>query len=206
MKTILILLTLLLTSCWIPFLWSDDQEETSPTAEEIASSTKTLTTQSISITIPSNWNEISNSSLPSPKTGTIVTALKSSDLVDDIYRSLIILEDTIIGKLSSEQYARNDYNVSIKNYSGHRLLEEKNIEYTDGISSILYTFEAKYNPNSPRMKFIQSSKICTSSDTNKVYNVTIALPPSIDDTEKYEVLIKSLSCRTDEETETSEED
>jgi len=56
------------------------------------------------------------------------------------------------------------------------------------------------------MKFIQSSKICTSSDTNKVYNVTIALPPSIDDTEKYEVLIKSLSCRTDEETETSEED
>jgi hypothetical protein len=134
-----------------------------------------------------------------------VTALKSNDRVDDIYRSLIVLEDTIIGKLSSEQYARNDYNVSVKNYSGHRLLEEKKIDYIDGIPSILYTFEAKYNPDSPRMKFIQSSKICTNSDKNKVYNITIALPPSINDIEKYESLIKSLSCIPTEEVETSED-
>ena len=199
MKTPLILLTLFLTSCWIPFLWGSDEEDATTTTEEIVSSTKAFKTNSISLIVPSNWNEISSSSLPSPKTWTIVTALKSSDKIDDIYRSLIILEDTIIGKLSSEQYARNDYNVSVKNYSGHRLLEEKYIKYIDDVSSILYIFEAKYNPDSPRIKFIQSSKICTESDKSKVYNITIALPPSINDTDKYETLIKSLSCSPEEE-------
>ena len=194
MKTILILITLFLTSCWIPFLWGDDEEQPTESTEAVASTTRTFKTNTISITVPTNWNEINSTSLPSPKTWTIVTALKSSDKIDDIYRSLIILEDTIIGNLSSEQYARNDYNVSIKNYSGHRLLEEKSISYADGISSNLYIFEAKYNPDSPIIKFIQSSKICTNSDKNTVYNVTIALPPSIDDTEKFEELIKTLSC------------
>lgn len=203
MKITLLLLTFLLTSCWIPFIWGDDEASWNDASPEVTSSTKTFQTSSISLTVPSNWDEINSSSLPSPKTWTIVTALKSSDTVDDIYRSLILLEDTIIGKLSSEQYAKSDYNVSIKNYSGHRLLEEKNIDFTDGISSLLYTFEAKYNPDSPRMKFIQSSKICTEADKNKVYNITIALPPSINDTLKYETLIKSLSCKTSEDTDDS---
>lgn len=198
MKKILLLSfsLLFLSACGIPFIWSDENEESS---EEAQKTTTEFRDENISITIPTSWEEIWSNNLPVPKTGNIALALKSSDQIDDIYRTMVILEDRLIWNLSSSQYARNDYRVSIKNYSGFREISEKEITYIDGDISKLYTFEAKYNPDSPRMRFLQSSKICSEETSNKVYNTTIALPPSVDDLEKYEALIKSLSCVKKEE-------
>jgi hypothetical protein len=56
--------------------------------------------------------------------------------------------------------------------------------------SNLYTFEAKYNPETPKRKFIQTSKVC--GDT--VYLMTIGVNLSITDMKKYEAFLTSFAC------------
>lgn len=196
MKNFFIICILLwaLSSCSIPFLTSSNSWE----SEIIEAATKEFKNDNISLLIPSSWKELGSSSLPVPKSWDITLALRSIDLSDGIYRTIVILEDSLLWRISSEQYARNDYRISIKKYSWFRELDEKSINFADGVASKLYIFEAKYNPDSPRMKFLQSSKVCNFSTENIVYNITIALPSSVDDLEKYEALIKTLSCNTKE--------
>ncbi len=193
-KYTLLILSVFLTSSCIPFLWNDDEA----LSEWEEAATKTFQSENVEMLIPSNWQEIWESNLPVPKSGDILLALKSTDKSDNLYRTLVILEDTLLWNISSEQYARNDYQISIKKYSWFRELAQKSIQYQDGINSKLYIFEAKYNPDSPRMKFIQSSKICKDENTNYVYNLTIALPSSATDLDKYEWLIKTLQCKKQE--------
>ncbi len=54
----------------------------------------------------------------------------------------------------------------------------------------IYTFEAKYNPQTPKRKFIQTARVC--GDT--VYLMTIGINLEIKDTAKYENLFKSFTC------------
>ena len=194
MKKILLFVFCLfaLSSCGIPFLWWDD--ETSWEEEEIQSATTDFQNDVITMLVPTSWQEIWSSSLPVPKSWKIALALRSPDKTEDLYRTLVILEDELLGTISSEQYARNDYQISIKKYSSFKELSEKSINFNDGTNSKLYIFEAKYNPDSPTIKFIQSSKVCSQAERNFVYNITIALPSSIDDLDRFEWLIKTLAC------------
>lgn len=190
-----ILLILTLSSCSIPFLWSNNEDTA---LEESQKATKEFKNDNINLLIPTSWKEIWASNLPIPKSWNITLALRSADMTDWIYRTMVILEDTLLWKISSEQYARNDYKISVKKYSWFRELSEETISFNDGVSSKLYTFEAKYNPDSPRMKFLQSSKVCSYDSKNVVYNITIALPSSAEDLAKYEWLIKTISCNKKE--------
>ena len=195
MKKIIVFLFCLFTlsACGIPFIgWADDKDDSENS--ETASATTEFQNDVMSMLIPTSWQEIASSNLPVPKSGKIVLALKSTDKSDDLFRTLVILEDQLIWNMSSEQYARNDYKISIKKYSSFKELSEKSINFTDGTNSKLYIFEAKYNPDSPTIKFLQSSKVCSQQDKNFVYNITIALPSSLDDIEKFEWLIKTLQC------------
>lgn len=185
--------TLLLSSCGIPFLWWDDEEDTADDSD-ITSATTEFKNDGMTMLVPTSWQEIGSSSLPVPKSGKIALALKSTDKTDNLYRTLVILEDELLWTMSSEQYARNDYLISIKKYSSFKELSEKSVNFTDGTNSKIYIFEAKYNPDSPTIKFLQSSKVCPKEEKNLVYNITIALPSSLDDIEKFEWLIKTLQC------------
>lgn len=190
MKTFLIVSLLLLSSCGLPFVWWDEAE----IPEELVSAVKTFTWSSMLIQTPTDWSEIWKSQLWAPKTGEIILALKSPDIVDWVYKSMIILQDSLIWNLTSMQYSRNDYLVSQKKYSGFRELENTSVKYVDWEESNLFVFEAKYNPDSPRIKFVQSSRICKNWEKRVVYNLTIALAPSITDIEKYKALIQSFEC------------
>jgi hypothetical protein len=56
---------------------------------------------------------------------------------------------------------------------------------------MLYVFEAKYNMDTPKLKFLQTAHICSGT---KAYFMTIALPTDIDDTSKYEYLLSTFNC------------
>ena len=188
---LLSLLLFLLSACWIPFLWWEENE----IPEELNSSVETFTGQYMTIETPSDWQNIATSQLGVPKTWNVILAKKSSDRVDRVYRNMIVLEDTLIGSLSSSQYARNDYRIAQKKYAWFKELESIDAQFADGEQSSLYVFEAKYNPDSPRMKFLQSARICENWEEKYVYNITITLPASLQDIEKFKALIQTFACR-----------
>ena len=78
-------------------------------------------------------------------------------------------------------------------YLDYTELDSKEFTYTDLEKSILYTFEAKYNIDTPKLKFLQTAHVC---NQNKAYFITLAIPTSVIDTSKYEDFLATFTCKT----------
>jgi hypothetical protein len=74
----------------------------------------------------------------------------------------------------------------------YKKLESKNFSFTDKEESILYVFEAKYNLDTPKLKFLQTAHIC---NANKAFLLTLAIPTNIKDLSKYEYLLSTFECK-----------
>lgn len=100
------------------------------------------------------------------------------------------MRDELRTPLTSKKYSELNYIQTTRNYLEYTKLQELPIAFSDTDTSLLYVFEARYNKTTPRMKFIQTAKVC---GTN-VYLLHIAL--SLDKApEKYIELMKSFQCK-----------
>jgi len=79
-----------------------------------------------------------------------------------------------------------------KDYLNYRKLDSKDFTFNDSEESKLYIFEAKYNLNTPKLRFIQTAYICNQKDA---YFFTVALSAQIRDTSKYEAFLKTFTCK-----------
>lgn len=100
------------------------------------------------------------------------------------------MKDSLNGIITSSRYAELSGVQSSKNYLEYTKLQDNPIIFSDTDESRITVFEAKYNPTTPRLKFIQTSKVC---GTN-VYLIhfSISLDKSPD---AYIALAKTFSCK-----------
>jgi hypothetical protein len=77
-------------------------------------------------------------------------------------------------------------------YLEYLKLSSKEITFADNDTSILYEFEAKYNLETQKLKFLQTAHICNKT---KAYFITLALPTSITNTSKYIDFISTFLCK-----------
>jgi hypothetical protein len=81
----------------------------------------------------------------------------------------LILSDDLYEETTSKKYAIVNYAYTTSSYLEFLKLKEESIEFPDKDNSILYFFEAKYNLETAKRKFIQTAKVCN----KKVYLITI---------------------------------
>lgn len=180
-KNILILgLCLILTSC-------GDSEEWVVSWLSLHEGTE------FSMNIPSNWSVITHDSqiLPSPKTSQIELAVSSEELKYWFSNNLLILSQKLDKKVSSTDFSILNNVWSSREYVEYLKLESKSIDFLDTDTSNIYIFEAKYNIQTPKFKYLQVGKVCN----NTGYLITVALSTDIKDTSKYEEMIKSFQCK-----------
>lgn len=177
---ILFIFSLFLVSCW------DDETNSNSWLIE----TKT---ENISINIPSNWKVIDNKDeiLPKAKEGDIELAVMSENFVNNFSNNLLILSDELDSFVTSNDFSVLNNIWAETDYLDYTKLESKNFTFLDGEKSMIYVFEAKYNLDTPKLKFIQTAHIC---NWNKWYFLTIAIPTNIADTSKYEYLLSTFKC------------
>jgi len=184
LKKLFILITLssLLISCW-----SD---------EWVDSSTWLLKTETdnISISIPSNWSIIKkvDNILPKVKSWDIELAVNSKKSVNWFSNNLLILSDNLNKFVTSKDFSALNNIWAQTDYLDYTKISSKDITFTDEEKSILYIFEAKYNLDTPKLKFLQTAHIC---NQNKAYFITLAIPTTVIDTSKYEYLISTFNCK-----------
>ncbi len=180
-------LLILLSSCW---------DEGSNTPEWLISVDK----WDYLISVPSNWEIIENTEdiLPKPSNWEIELAVASTVLKDWFKNNLLILSDELSTFTSSKDFSMLNNIWASKDYIDYTLLNSKDIVFNDLEESVLYEFEAKYNYDSPKLKFLQTAHICNQT---KAYFFTIAIPVSITDTSKYEQLLKTFECKGNTNTE-----
>jgi len=146
-----------------------------------------------SIEVPSSWEIIENkeSILPKPNRWKIELAVTSKKEKLWFKNNLLILSDDLWIFTSSKEFSMLNNVWASKDYIDYKLIESKNFNFIDEEESVLYIFEAKYNLDTPKLKFLQTSHIC---NQNKAFFFTIAIPTSTKDTSKYEELLKTFKC------------
>ena len=146
------------------------------------------------IQVPKAWVKVDSQSAPTPGNGKLEAAWSSTEIASGFANNLVILSQKLDKAVTSKKYAIINYALSTGKYIEFTKLDEKSITFTasgdEKDESNLYTFEAKYNPTTPKRKFIQTSKVC--GDT--VYLMTIGVNLGITDMKKYEAFLTSFQC------------
>ncbi|MFK7780420.1 MAG: hypothetical protein QM490_04795 [Candidatus Gracilibacteria bacterium] len=155
---------------------------------------KKAETQNLSIEIPSNWDVIKDTEnvLPTIKEGKIELAVASTNIVNGFSNNLLILSDELSTFTSSKDFSMLNNIGASADYLNYNKLSSKEFKFIDEELSILYIFEAKYNLDTPTLKFLQTAHIC---NQNKAFFLTLALPTSITDTSKYELFLSTFTCK-----------
>lgn len=178
MKKLFILLFCLtiVSSCWT---------STSDTA------TKTFEWTWFNINIPSSWINVESKDIPNPQNGKIELALTSSEISTWFANNMVILSEELKEVTDSKWYAITNYLRTTWSVLEFIKLNETNFNFIDKDEGKMYTFEAKYNTETPKRKFIQTAKVCD----KKAYLITIGISLDITDVSKYENLLKSFECK-----------
>jgi len=178
---ILIFISLFLVSCW-------------DTTTDSATWLIKTETENISISIPSNWKIIESTKdiLPKAKSWEIELAVMSENVVNGFSNNLLILSDDLNKFTTSKEFSMLNNIWAQTDYLDYTKISSKDITFTDEEVSTLYIFDAKYNLDTPKLKFLQTAHIC---NQNKAYFLTLAIPTTIKDTSKYEYLLSTFNCK-----------
>lgn len=172
----------LLISCW-----SDD------TIDLDAQWLMNFSWDSFDISIPENWNILNDKQnlLPQPSEGIIELSVQSQEAKWGFFNNILILSDELIKFSDSTEFSIANNVWAKSQYIDYLELENKSFEFIDGTQSQLYTFEAKYNLETPKIKFIQTAYIC---NPKTWYLLTMAVSPSVKVMDKYETLLSTFTC------------
>lgn len=182
-KILLILfLSFALISCW------DDETTTTQTWLTKYDNSK------FSISVPSAWEVIKEKDkiLPKPSSWEISLAVTSKEVKNWFANNLLVLSSKLNKITTSKDFSILNNIGAEKDYLNYRKLGSKDFTFIDWEQSVLYTFEAKYNLDTPKLRFLQTAYICKGSEA---YFMTIALSPQIKDTSKYEAFLKTFTCK-----------
>ena len=147
-----------------------------------------------SISTPASWEVIADkeSILPKPNQWDIELAVTSKELKWGFSNNLLILSDNLDPPTTSKDFSMLNNVWASDDYLAYTKLDSKEIIFEEEDTSILYIFEAKYNLDSPKLKFLQTAHVC---NANKAFLITVAVSPTIKDTAKYEELISTFKCK-----------
>lgn len=151
-------------------------------------------TEKMSIEVPANWEVIENKEeiLPKARDGEIELAVTSKNIVNWFANNLLILSDELNTYTTSRDFSMLNNIWAETDYLDYKKLESKEFKFLDEELSVIYIFEAKYNIDTPKLKFLQTAHICNQKDA---FFLTLAIPTSTQDTEKYEDLLSTFKCK-----------
>lgn len=182
---VLVFLSLILNSCW-----SDDTTTTSWSVSWLVTNENTF----FSIWVPEKWNILdkNDKSIPTPKSWEVSLVAISSELNYWFSNNMLVLTQDLAKETTSNDFSILNNVWATKEYDEYTKLDSKQISFNDWDTTTLYVFEAKYNVNTPTLKFIQAWKVC---NYKKAHLITIALSSDIENTSSYEDIVKSIKCK-----------
>ena len=99
------------------------------------------------------------------------------------------MRDSLDAPLTSKKYSELNQIQTAKNYLEYTKVSDSAILFGDDDESRITIFEAKYNTTTPRMKFIQTAKVC--GTTVYLIHATVSLDKN---TDNYTNLFKTFRC------------
>ena len=177
----ILVLPFLVVSCSLP----GTQDENAVVVEN----TITYEDNLVSMRVPKTWSGKTDN-LPTPRIGSIVAAFVSADVKQGFANNLLIISDTLVNIMTSRRYSELNNLQTKKNYYEYASLKEEDMSFNDNETTRVYVFEAKYNETTPKLKFIQTARVCGP----KVYLLHFKLSPD-KKSDNYISLLKTFTCK-----------
>ena len=186
LKKLVLLLSIsfILVSCW------KDETDTSTNVVWLS----TFESSNFLIDIPSSWEIISDKEkiLPKPSSWEISLAATSLELTDWFAHNILVLSSWLKEQTTSSDFSILNNIWAEKDYLNYRKLDSKEFTFNDWEKSMIYEFEAKYNLDTPKLRFLQTAHICNKMEA---HFFTVALSSQLRDTSKYETFLKTFKCK-----------
>lgn len=154
--------------------------------------TKVYTWNQFKMNVPKAWTQVDQKELPNINNGKLELALTSAEITSWFANNLVVISEDLQTVTTSLKYSITNYIRTTWSVQEYVKLNEENFKFSDDDESKLYTFEAKYNTQTAKRKFLQTAKICD----KKAYLITIGINLDNVGITKYEALLKSFSCIT----------
>ncbi len=161
-------------------------------SEEKAAGLQKVDTAQYSISIPENWVVLENTSEYNPKSWELSFAATSGDIKYWFLNNILILSQDTQKLVSSNDYSILNNVGTSREALEYVRLDSKNIDFSDTDSTTVYVFEAKYNLQTPTLKFVQFGKVCKST---QAHLVTIAVAQDTKNMDPYIEFAKTFSCK-----------
>lgn len=176
---------------FVVFIFTSCSSDTQSTWEN---SLKWVENKNFDFKIPWNWEIIEDKEniLPKAKEGNIELAATSTSISNGFSNNLLILSDDLKKLTTSKDYSMLNNMWAETDYLEYKKISTNDITFADGEVSLVYEFEARYNLDTPKLKFIQTASVCNKT---KWYFITIALPTSVTDISRYIELLSTFSCK-----------
>ena len=150
--------------------------------------------EAFTMQIPANWIVLDKASrtIPSPKQWSVALAVTSSEAVNGFSNNLVVLQNTLNYETTSKNFSDLNNIGASEDYYSYTLDSTKDLTFNDDEVSTLYSFTAQYSASTPKLRFLQTGRICEKKNS---FFLTIALSENITDTAKYEDILKSFECK-----------
>ncbi len=100
------------------------------------------------------------------------------------------MEDDLTGLITSKKYSEVNELQTSRNYLEYTKLQDEALIFSDDDESRVFVFEAKYNQTTPRMKFVETAKVCGKKVYLLHFSITLDKNP-----DAYKELFKSFACK-----------
>lgn len=149
----------------------------------------------ISTHIPRAWSGVTLTGSTTPRVGELVGAYASSQTYANFRENITILKDSYPATSSGSFPSQADYmdraeKSSQRSYLSYQKVSDKNITFLDQSVGKIAVFDAQYNDQTPKKRFVQTAKMCGTD----IYLLTYALNPQ-SNTEEAHKLLSQTSCQ-----------
>jgi hypothetical protein len=92
--------------------------------------------------------------------------------------------------MTSAKYSEQNNTQTTKNYLEYSKVKDGILTFTDSETSHFYVFEARYNQTTPKMRFIQTARVCGTRVYLLHFTLSLDKNPDI-----YSKLLESFTCK-----------
>lgn len=143
--------------------------------------------------VPASWEKVEAKKIVAPVAGNIELAMRSLVSKRGFMNNLVILSETLMADATASEYVSQSMLWASREYLSMTVDSDEQLKFSDGQTSRLVIFRAKYNEVTEEHLFMQTARICD----KKVYLITLGLE---NDTlteayDRYRPILASFTCQ-----------
>lgn len=143
--------------------------------------------------VPASWEKVEAQKIVAPVAGNIELAMRSLVSKRGFMNNLIILSETLMADATASEYVSQSMLWASREYLSMTVDSDEQLKFSDGQTSRLVIFRAKYNEVTEEHLFMQTARICD----KKVYLITLGLENDTlaDAYDRYRPILASFTCQ-----------